>query len=324
MLHHTTEDRYRAIFFRRSFIEDSNPKGSMMKNKLYLLLPVIAGTCWGTQGVFVRILANAGFDNLTIIISRISVSILIVFTIILLTDRSKFHVKPHDLPVLFSIGIMGVLFLAFAYNEAVIRTSLSLAAVLLCLAPVFVLLLSAMIFGEKITRLKVFCMLTAVFGCILLSGLLDDGGNLRWDTIGFFFGLGSAVANAGYTLTSKLATKKNYSVITIYFYSFILVFAVLAPFADWKMIVGFLIASPMKGSALYLSHSLWTSLLPALVYTLAVKNAEAGKVAIISSGTEPISSMLAGIILYYEIPSLLGIAGMILAIVSLIVLIRSK
>ena len=90
------------------------------------------------------------------------------------------------------------------------------------------------------------------------------------------------------------------------------------------MIVGFLIASPMKGSALYLSHSLWTSLLPALVYTLAVKNAEAGKVAIISSGTEPISSMLAGIILYYEIPSLLGIAGMILAIVSLIVLIRSK
>ena len=295
-----------------------------MRNKLYLLLPVISGTCWGTQGVFVRILANAGFNNVTIITSRIIVSMMVVLAVILITDRSKLRVNVRDLPLLCSIGVFGVLLLAFAYNIAVIRTSLSLAAVLLCLAPIFVLISSAIFFGEKLTRLKVFCMLAAVFGCILLSGLLDDGGNLRWDTIGFFFGLGSAVANAAYTTVSKMATKKKYSAVTIYFYSFIFVILVLAPFADWHMIIGYLAASPLKASGIYLTHSVWTSLLPALLYSIAVQKAEAGKVAIISSGAEPVSSMVAGLLIYSEIPSLLGILGMVITTVSLIVLIRKR
>ena len=87
-----------------------------MRNKLYLLLPVISGTCWGTQGVFVRILANAGFNNVTIITSRIIVSMMVVLAVILITDRSKLRVNVRDLPLLCSIGVFGVLLLAFAYN----------------------------------------------------------------------------------------------------------------------------------------------------------------------------------------------------------------
>ncbi|MDO4870195.1 MAG: DMT family transporter [Bacillota bacterium] len=293
-----------------------------MKKKLYLILPIIAGICWGTQGIFVRILSNAGFDNITIIFSRSIVAIMVISVVILITDRRKFKAHAKDLPLLMGIGFAGVILLSYSYNIAVLRTSLSLAAVLLCLAPIFVLIFSVVFFGEKLTRLKFICMLAAIFGCILLSGLLRDGGNLHWDTVGFFFGLGSAIANAAYTVLSKMATKQRYDAITIFFYSFLFVTVVLAPFADWKIMVDYLVSAPVKVSAIYLTHSVWTSLLPALFYTLAVQNADAGRTAILASGAEPVSSMLAGLVFYHEIPSPSGIIGMIITIIALIILVR--
>ena len=40
------------------------------KKAAYLVLPVISGVCWGTSGIFVRYLRDAGFDNITIIFSK--------------------------------------------------------------------------------------------------------------------------------------------------------------------------------------------------------------------------------------------------------------
>ena len=295
------------------------------KNKtLYMILPIIAGVCWGTQGIFVRILDQAGFDNITIISSRTIVSVMVITAVILVTDRKRFKAKARDLPLLFGIGFAGVILLSYSYNIAVLRTSLSLAAVLLCLAPIFVMITSVIFFGEKLTRLKLICMLAAIFGCILLSDLLDTGGNIGLDTIGFFFGLGSAIANAAYTVLSKMATRKKYDAITIFFYSFLFVTIVLAPFADWHLMIDYLVATPAKASAIYLTHSIWTSLLPALLYTLAVQKADAGRTAILASGAEPVSSMLAGLIFYHEIPSLAGLAGMVITVIALILLVRPQ
>ena len=125
---------------------------------IYLLLPVIAGTCWGTAGIFVRTLDEAGLNNMTINFSKFVVATVIMGIAMVLIDRKSFRIDPRDLPLLAGVGIFGTLFLAVAYNEAVLRTSLSLAAVLLCLAPIFVLILGAVLFGEKLTRTKLICI----------------------------------------------------------------------------------------------------------------------------------------------------------------------
>lgn len=293
------------------------------KKAAYLALPVVSGICWGTSGIFVRYLRNAGFDNMTIIFSKGLVAAAIMFAVILSKNPNALKASPRDVPFLAAVGITGMLLLSVTYNEAVFRISLSLASVLLCLAPVFVLVFGLLLFGEQLTRSKLACMCLAFLGCIMLSGILDEGGNMKWDTIGFLFGLGSAVVNATYTLISKAATDRSYSTMTIYFYGFLAITVILAPFADWDLMLDYLMDSPIKASLVYLSHSAWTSMLPGILYITAVKNTDAGKTAILAAGAEPVSAMAAGLLVYREIPSFVGTAGMVLTIAALIVLVRS-
>ncbi|MBR3756103.1 MAG: EamA family transporter [Firmicutes bacterium] len=289
---------------------------------IYLLLPIISGTCWGTAGIFVRNLDEAGLDNITINFSKFTVAAVLMGFVMLIINRKAFKIDIRDLPVLTGIGVFGALFLNYAYTEAVIRTSLSLAAVLLCLAPVFVLIFGAVLFGEKMTRTKLICISMAIFGSILLSGLLDDGGTLPWDTIGFLFGLSSAVANAAYTILSKIATNKGYGSMTIYFYSYILILAFMIPFVDFTAIGNYLVSEPVAAPMNFFGFVVWTSLLPCVIYTVAVRHADAGKVATLASGAEPVSSMVTGIFMYHEIPSILGFAGMFLTVTALVLLVK--
>ena len=71
--------------------------------------------------------------------------------------------------------------LNYCYNEAINQLTLSLAAVLLSLSPIFVMILSAFLFHEKITLKKVGCTALAIAGCILVSVYRSGGGvwNLR-------------------------------------------------------------------------------------------------------------------------------------------------
>ena len=289
---------------------------------IYLLLPVISGTCWGTAGIFVRNLDEAGLDNMTLNFSKFTVAAVLMGIIMLAFDRKAFKIHIRDLPILTGVGVFGAFFLNYAYTEAVIRTSLSLAAVLLCLAPIFVLIFGAILFGEKMTRLKMTCISMAIFGSILLSGLPDDGGTLPWDTIGFLFGLSSAIANASYTILSKLATNKGYGAKTIYLYSYILILPFMIPFVDFGAIADYVISQPIGAPMNFFGFVTWTSLLPCVIYTVAVRHADAGKVATLASGAEPVASMLMGIWIYHEIPSILGFGGMILTVAALVLLIK--
>lgn len=293
------------------------------KKAAYLVLPIISGVCWGTSGLFVRYLRDVGFDNMTIIFSKGLVASAMMFLVIIVKNPNALKANPRDVPLLAAVGITGMLLLSVTYNEAVFRISLSLSSVLLCLAPVFVLIFGLLLFGEKLTRVKLACMCLAFLGCIMLSGIFDTGGNLQWDTIGFLFGLGSAVVNAAYTLVSKAATDRNYSTVTIYLYGFLAITVILAPFADWGLMLEYLLASPVKATFVYLGHSVWTSMLPGILYITAVKNADTGKTAILAAGAEPVSAMAAGLLVYHEVPSWIGFTGMIITIAALIILIRS-
>ena len=96
----------------------------------------------------------------------------------------------------------------------------------------------------------------------------------------------------------------------------------MVPFVDFGAIAGYVASEPIGASLNFFGFVAWTSLLPCVLYTAAVRHADAGKVATLASGAEPVSSMLVGIWMYHEIPSVLGFAGMFLTITALILLIK--
>ena len=175
--------------------------------KIAMLFPLIAGSCWGAGGIFVRTLKTAGFGNISIMCSRSLVSFCLLLIVLLLYDRSLLRIHLRDLPFFLSAAVNGYLLMNVCYNTSVGILTLTLASVLLCLCPIFVLLLGAVFFHEKITPVKVSCMLAAVVGCALISGVFDSHSELVWSSVGILTGLGSAFFNAIYTINSKQLTE---------------------------------------------------------------------------------------------------------------------
>lgn len=292
-------------------------------NKFAVLMPLIAGTCWGASGVFVRTLSAAGFNNITIMTSRAIVGSSLVFLFLFFYDRSLLKIRKRDIPLFLSLAVNGYLLMNTCYNLTVGELTLSLASILLGLCPIFVLLFGALFFHEKITLVKVSCMLAAITGCALIAGVFEKDSDVTWGFLGLLFGLGSAFFNAVYTLHSKQLTEKKYHTLTINLYAFFFTAVVLLPFADWNLLVGYVTSDPLNGSLVYLAQALVTSIMPNFLYTNAIQRIDSGNVAILSCGAEPVSAMIFGILLYNEIPSVLGILGMVITVSALAVLTRS-
>lgn len=293
---------------------------SIDKNsKIYLVLPVLAGVFWGTAGVFVRTLSAYGMDPQTMLFTRVVAATLLMGAGLFVYDRELLKIRIKDLGIMFACGVTGTLGLNLCYVRAIEDLSLSLAAVLLALCPVFVIFMAAVIFKEKLTGKKLFCAALALLGCLLVSGILEADG-LRWTWPGIFLGLGSAVFYAMYSIVSKITMERGYGVFTIIFYSVFLVAVVLIPFVDWE-ITGQYIGEKTAGHLVFLAgYALCTSILPYIIFTFALKHAEAGKVSILASGGEPVAAAIMGMLVFAEIPTLLAVAGLIITIAALAIL----
>lgn len=285
--------------------------------KFALTFPIISGGLWGSAGIFVRKLSSFGVNSYTIISSRVLISLIILFIGILIFDKSLLKIKLKDFWLFIATGIFAMLGLNFCYNESVNQLSLSLAAVLLSLSPIFVIFFATILFKEKITLRKIGCMILAFLGCLLTSGILEHTTGVKWSVIGILIGILSAFFYALYSILSKIAMGKGYEALTITFYSLLTLEIVLLPFTDWHILKDFVILSPVNHSIFMLLNSVCTSVLPYVLYTLSLIYVETGKTSILAAGSEPIAAMILGLLFFSEIPTILSLIGLILTIFAL-------
>ena len=291
-----------------------------MLRKLSVLLPIFAGACWGMAGVFVRTLNAAGFTVGAIISFRLWISVLILFLAILCIDRSLFRIRLKDLPVFLAASFLGTGGLNMLYNVAILRVSLSLAAVLLGLAPVFVLLFSVPLFHERLTVRKLGCMFMAIFGCVLVSRILETGGfeNASWS--GVLLALGAAFCYGIYNVLSTIAIRRGYHSLTISFYSILFFSLFLLPSWDTDTYLRYVSEAPLKNGIFLFLSSFILSALPYALLNLSFSFVETGKASLLAAGAEPAAAFLFGVFLFGEIPSLLSFLGVVITIAALTIL----
>ena len=287
--------------------------------KLILVLPVLAGVLWGSAGVFVRELNDFGMDGYTVLSTRMIVATVFLLIIIGLYNRSLLKINLKDLWLFAGTGLLGIMGLNYFYNEAVSEITLSLAAILLSMAPVFVMILSAFIFRERITVKKINCLILAIVGCTLASGVLEaaSGMGLQVSVRGIVMGLLSGFFCALYGIFSKIAANRGYSTYTILFYSLLLCSVALLPVTNWGVFISFIEAAPLKNTLFAVAHSTCTSILPYLFYSIALLYMENGKVSILAGGGEPIAAVVFGVLFFSEIPTILILIGLVITIIAL-------
>ena len=280
--------------------------------KLAPFLVILAGWLWGTMGIFVRHLNAIGLEAMEIVEARAALTAAAMFAALVLFRRDLLQVKIRDLWVFAGGGIVSVILFNFCYFQTIQRASLSTAAILLYTSPVFVLLLSVPLFGEKLTKKKILCLMMAITGCALSSGL---AGGMALSPMTLLFGLGSGFGYGLYSIFSRFALQKGYHPITITAYIFL--FGALGgiPLTDFGQLIR--VAGADGSNLAYLgAYTLVTTIVPYISYTTGLQQVENGVAAVLAC-IEPVMATVFGIFFFSEMPDLSGWLGILLVLIAL-------
>lgn len=272
---------------------------------------IIAGILWGMMGIFVRRLGTYGFTSIQIASLRITVGAVIFLIITFLFDRDRLRIRMRDLGWFAGLGICSILLFTVCYFTTITMASLSVAAILLYTAPIMVMLMSLVLFGEKLTMRKALALILAFLGCVLVTGF---GGGAQISAAAIGFGL---LSGFGYGLYSILGTYvlKKYSPVTVTTYAFLCggvgaLFVCDLP----DMIRKIQRAEGRMGLAgLIFLTAFVTAVLPYLFYTIGLVSVKASSASIMAS-IEPVVATIAGVLVFREALTPFSLAGILLVL----------
>ena len=265
-----------------------------MKRYLSCFFILLSGTLWGVIGLFNRNLSAAGFSPRSIVAVRNLGGMVMLGLIFLLFDRSVFRIRAKHLPYFFGTGIISVLLFTLCYFTCQQMCSLAVAAILLYTAPTFVVILSALLWKDKITKQKLTALIVTFLGCTFVTGIW--GGALTVTPTGFLLGIGSGFFYGLYSIFARYALA-HYKPLTVTFYTFV--------FAGVGSL--FVVRPEELTAGFAQSGTLWLVLgliavstaLPYIFYTKGLAEVDSGKASILAS-IEPVIAALVGIFAFGE------------------------
>lgn len=214
---------------------------------------------------------------------------------LLVKDRGLLKVRLRDLWIFAGTGIISLSLFNWCYFSVIQQSQASVAVVLLYTSPIFVMLMSAVFFRERITKRKVIALVIAFAGCVLVAGLL--GGSYRLSLPVLLMGVGSGFFYATYSIFGRVALQR-YDTLTVTAYTFLFATLGTLPFGDLPGAGKLLAADP--GLILWcLGIAFFCTVLPYLFYTSGLRGLEAGKAAVLATA-EPLVGTVIGVALFGE------------------------
>lgn len=234
---------------------------------------------------------------------------------LLIRNRSLLRMeRPAHLLYFIGTGICSLAAFNYCYITCIRYAGTAVAALLLYTAPAFVLVMSAVLFQERLTGRGLLALGMTILGCAFASGVF--GGGVTIGTAALLWGLGSGFGYALYSIFSKFALR-HYQPETITVYT--AVFAALAtlPLAEPAQLVQMLDRPAVLAGAL--GSALLCTVLAYLLYTAGLAGTLAGKAAVLSTA-EPVVASVLGVLLLHESMSWDRLCGILLVLGAIAVL----
>lgn len=281
--------------------------------KIAPIFILTAGILWGCLGIFVRKLNAHGLFSMDIVALRAMVTCVCMALFLAFYDRTLFKVHLKDIWCFVGTGIFSIVFFNFCYFKAMEMTSLSVAAVLLYTAPAIVMVLSFFLFQEPFTKRKLIALFFTFMGCVLVTGIVTNPGNVS--VSGILCGLGAGLGYALYSIFGRYAIKKGYHTLTITFYTFLIASIGTFFFADFGKIFA-VITESTEMFCFGMALGIVGTVLPYMIYTVGLQFVDNSKASMIAS-IEPVTAALLGMILFGEKMTISGFLGMVFVFIGL-------
>ena len=231
-----------------------------------------------------------------------------------LRGRRLFHGIGMKKTLLLAVSgaVMGLnwIFLFEAYNE----TTVQIATLCYYMEPVIVILASALLFKERLTRRKAVCAALAFAGMVLVSGVLEGGTASAGQMKGIIYGLIAALLYSTVVLMNKQLPGIDPFEKTVI--QLAASAAVMVPYLLLTEDFAAIAWSPQTALLLLLAGIVHTGITYAL-YFGSIDSLKAQTIALLSY-IDPITALLLSALILHESLSIAGIAGAVLILGSAI------
>jgi len=247
---------------------------------------ITAMLIWGSIGVFVK---NINLSSSEIALLRgVIGSLFLICASFLVKQKLSFQAVKENIALLIlsgaAIGFNWILlFQSYRY------TTISNATLSYYFAPIFVMILAPFVLKEKLTPVKVGCIVTAMIGLFLIVNIGDnsDGGNYH-HAVGILYGLSAAALYASVVLINKFI--KNLSGFETTLVQLMVAVIVLLPYVFLKDRMDF------SG---FTSHSIMFILIIGIIHTgiayflyfTSIKDLKGQAIAVLSY-IDPVSAVI--------------------------------
>ena len=276
---------------------------------------ILAGAAlWGVIGLWNRSLMAGGLSPTSIVVVRNFGGMLVLLLLFAVKDRSVFRVKREHLKYFLGTGVVSVMLFTVCYFSCQKICSLAVASILLYTAPSIVVILSAILWKEPVTKKKAAALVLTLVGCACVCGVFAV--NLSVTVPGILLGLGAGFFYALYSVFGRYALA-HYSSMTVTVWTFL--------FAGPASL---LLVKPRELAAAAAQPRMWllalglvavSTVAPYLLYTRGLAKVEAGKASIMAS-LEPVVASLTGVLIFGEPMGVLTAAGIVCVLAGVMIL----
>jgi drug/metabolite transporter, DME family len=283
-------------------------------------LVVGAASLWATVGIFTTRLYAAGFAPLELASVRSAVGFAAVALYAAVRRPAAFRPGWRTVPFLAGYGILGYALFTLTFFAALERTSVSIAVALLYTAPAFVLLMSAVLWRERVGRTRLCALALVLGGVVLVTGAASVvlHGDAPLTPLALSLGVAAGATYALYTVLSKIATQRV-SPDAALLWSFGFAAAALAlvapPHAPF-------VRAP-EHALLLIGIGIVPTLLPYALYLRGLRALRASTASMLAAVEPVIAAVLAALLLGERLTGLQAL-GIVLVVVAAVVIARGR
>lgn len=284
---------------------------------------IVAACCWGTIGTSYALFERwFAVDELTIVTLR-SVAAAVLLSVWWAVRRTSFEMPARrDLAGIALLGFVAVTCFYLALIYAFTSTSVSIATLLLYLAPTIVTVGAAVFLNEPLTRTRVLALIVSLIGCGFIVEIYRPS-NLEGNLFGIALCFAAAGTYASYSLLAKplLSRMRSETMILghlIFGAAGLVVIKMVVSPLEWPAVGGMLVIGAHSGILL--------TLIPIISYTYGLRGLPTGEASIIATLEPVVAMVLAALVLGERLAGfqLLGAACVLGSVVLLAVGTRGR